>query len=162
MSERRIVVMGVSGSGKSTLGPALARELEVPFLDGDALHSSDNVAKMAAGHALDDADREPWLRLVGRWLAGVDAGVIACSALRRRYRDLIRAESPDAFFVHLSADPQLIIGRQRRRVGHFMSPELMTSQLETLEPLQPDERGVVVDVSGSPDDALAQALASVR
>ena len=109
MSARRIIVMGPSGSGKTAVGAALAVDLAVEFVDADDLHPAANVAKMAAGHPLDDADRAPWLDIVGRTLAELPGGgVIACSALQRRYPDRLRAAAPDAVFVELSVDLSLI------------------------------------------------------
>ncbi|WP_279103338.1 gluconokinase [Gordonia bronchialis] len=157
-----IVVMGVSGSGKSTVGTELAVRLGVPFADADDLHPASNVAKMAAGVPLDDADRMPWLDLVGAWLARNPRGVISCSALRRRYRNQLRAHAPSTFFVHLAGDREVIAHRQSARTGHFMPASLLDSQFASLEPLEPDEPGVVVDV-GLPaeqivDDVVRRVL----
>ncbi len=150
MTGARIVVSGVSGSGKSSVGAALAARLAVPFRDGDDLHSPDNVAKMAAGSPLTDDDREPWLAAVGDWLASCpQGGVIACSALTRAHRDLLRERCPDAWFVQLTGEPTLIAGRQSARPDHFMPAALMASQLALAEPLALDEPGVVLDVDGS-------------
>jgi gluconokinase len=147
-----IVVMGVSGSGKSTIGAALAQRLRVPFEDADDLHPPENVAKMASGQALDDDDRYPWLEAVGRWLADhADGGVIACSALKRKYRDQLRRHAPDVRFLLLDGTLEVIARRQASRPGHFMPTSLLRSQFATLEPLQPDEGGVVLDVDQSVD-----------
>jgi gluconokinase len=144
---RQLVVMGVSGSGKSTIGAALARDLGIPFGDADEMHPPANIAKMAAGTPLDDDDRGPWLDTVGRWLADhPDGGVVACSALKRSYRDQLRRHAPGAFFVHADGSHALITRRQADRPGHFMPPSLLDSQFATLEPLSPDENGVVVDI----------------
>jgi gluconokinase len=143
-----VVVSGVSGSGKSTVGTALSQRLRIPFEDGDDLHPQANIDKMSAGVPLDDGDRRPWLLEIGRWLADrPDGGVIACSALKRSYRDLIRHACPGAWMVQLVGDHALIIERQRTRKGHFMPPGLMHSQFTTLEALQPDEDGMSVEVS---------------
>ena len=144
----RIVVMGPSGSGKSTVGIALAEAIGARFIDGDDLHPQANVAKMAAGKALDDDDRMPWLRLVGQALREESNVVIACSALKRDYRDAIRVEEPDAYFAELVTDRAMLERRMRERPGHFMPPSLLESQLKTLEPLGADERGVRVSASG--------------
>lgn len=153
--------MGVSGSGKSTVGVALAATLGVPFEDGDDLHPAANLAKMARGEPLDDADRRPWLDEVGRWLARhADGGVIACSALRRAYRDQLRAHLPSADFLLLTGDPEVIARRQAARRGHFMPTSLLASQLQTLEPLGPDEHGVEVDVDQSVDEVVAAFVAA--
>jgi len=150
----RVVVMGVSGSGKSTVGRALADALSAPFADADALHSAANVAKMASGTPLTDADRWPWLEAVGAWLASQPGGgVVACSALRRTYRDALRARAPGTRFVHLVADPDVLASRmaaRRERDGHFMAPGLLASQLADLEPLGADEDGMTIDVTAIP------------
>ncbi len=149
----RVVVAGVSGSGKSTVGRALAQRLEVPFVDGDGLHPPANVEKMRAGNPLTDADRAPWLRAVGEWLAEHPEGVVACSALRRTYRDALRTYADDVDVLLLHGDPGLIRERQAARGQHFMPPSLMSSQLATVEPLAPDEPGTTLDVA-SPVDAI--------
>ncbi|MDT5349490.1 MAG: gluconokinase [Mycobacterium sp.] len=140
--------MGVSGSGKSTVGAALAHRLGVPFVDADSLHPPANIAKMTAGQPLDDDDRYPWLERVGEWLANHrDGGVASCSALRRTYRDQLRAHCPGIEFLHLSGTPELIEHRLATRSDHFMPAALLRSQFETLQPLGDDERGVTVDVA---------------
>lgn len=148
-----IVVMGVSGSGKSTVGAALAQRLGVPFADGDDFHPPANIAKMAAGQPLNDEDRHPWLEIIGGWLADHDAegGVMSSSALRRIYRDQLRGHAPRAEFVHLDGSREVIGRRQAGRVGHFMPPSLLASQFATLEPLDSDEHGLVLDVDRSVD-----------
>lgn len=159
-----VVVMGVSGSGKSVVGAALAQHLGVPFEDGDDLHPAANIAKMMAGHPLDDDDRRPWLVAIGAWLAdhAEDGGLVSCSALKRSYRDLIRSEAPDVVFVHLVGDRELIRRRQASRPGHFMPAALMDSQFRTLEPLEPDERGFTVDIAARIDDVVARAAAALE
>jgi gluconokinase len=152
-----LVVMGVSGSGKSTVGAALAQRLRVPFADADDFHPAANIAKMSAGHALDDHDRHPWLEAVGEWLAAhPDGAVMGCSALKRKYRDQLRDHAPDVGFVMLEGSREVIERRQASRPGHFMPPSLLTSQFATLEPLEPDEAGVVIDVDQSVD-AIVEA-----
>lgn len=150
----RIVVMGPSGCGKSTVGSALAESMGARFIDGDDLHPLTNVEKMAAGIPLDDADRMPWLRTVGATLHDEDRIVIACSALRRRYRDAIREESPDTFFVELVVDRATLEARLTQRAEHFMPASLLDSQLETLESLQDGEAGVRVSASLALDEEL--------
>jgi gluconokinase len=152
-----VVVMGVSGSGKSTVGSALAQRLRVPFVDADTLHPLANIAKMSAGEPLDDDDRYPWLEKVGEWLADHRAGgVVSCSALKRKYRDQLRAHCPMVEFLHLSGSPELISGRLAARPGHFMPAALLRSQFDALEPLGADEDGVTVDI----DQDLAAIIAT--
>lgn len=153
-----VVVMGVSGSGKSTVGAALAQRLRAPFADADDFHPAANVAKMTAGHALDDDDRRPWLDAIGAWLADHDTGgVMTCSALKRAYRDQLRTHTPDIVFVHLHGAREVITRRQATRPGHFMPASLLDSQFATLEPLEPGETGFVVDVDQSVDAIVEQA-----
>jgi len=151
-----IVVMGVSGSGKSTVGAALAQRLRVPFADADDFHPPANIAKMTAGHPLDDNDRFPWLEAIGDWLAQQcsSGGVMSCSALRRKYRDQLRRHCPDVEFLHLSGTPEVIGRRQASRPGHFMPASLLASQFETLEPLESDERGTTIDVDQNIDSIV--------
>ncbi len=159
----RIVVMGVSGSGKSTVGAALAAALGVPFADGDDFHPDSNRQAMAAGIPLTDADREPWLAALRAWAAARDGGcVLACSALRRAYRDVLRGAGPDVVFVHLDVPAATLRSRMLARAGHFMPASLLDSQLSTLEPLGHDEPGV--RLSASPDVATvaAEALVAVE
>lgn len=147
-----LVVMGVSGSGKSTVGAAIAQRFRVPFEDADDLHPSANIAKMTRGEPLDDSDRYPWLELVGEWLAvHEDGGVMSCSALKRKYRDQIRGIAPTVRFLLLQGTPEVIAARQAARPGHFMPPSLLASQFATLEPLAPDEDGIVIDVDQGVD-----------
>ncbi|MFE7846709.1 gluconokinase [Microbacterium sp. NPDC057407] len=145
-----IVVMGVSGCGKSTVAAALAAELRGVYLDADDFHPAANVAKMAAGVPLTDEDRMPWLGVVARAMADAtargDEVVVACSALRRAYRDVLRSAAPDTFFVQLDGSPELLAARITARAEHFMPPSLLASQLALLEPLQADEAGAVVSI----------------
>jgi carbohydrate kinase (thermoresistant glucokinase family) len=155
-----VVVMGVSGCGKSTVGALLASQLGVPFADADDLHPPRNVAKMSAGQPLTDEDRWPWLARVGAELATAPDGmVVACSALRRRYRDAIRTATPDTVFVHLAAPRVRLADRMAARLDHFMPAALLDSQLATLEPLEPDERGFVLDVTPPPSELARRAAA---
>ncbi len=155
--------MGVSGCGKTTIGDLIARRLNVPFLDGDSLHPVENVAKMAAGTPLTDDDRWPWLATVGSTLGNAGAGglVLACSALKRSYRDAILALAPGTVFLHLHGSRDVLGARLEGRSGHFMPPALLDSQLATLEPLAADEAGVVVDIAGAVDQVVADALAGI-
>ncbi|MFD9333343.1 gluconokinase [Streptomyces sp. NPDC060028] len=162
---RVIVVMGVAGTGKTTVGALLADALGIPYAEGDAFHPAANVAKMSAGTPLDDADRGPWLDAIGEWIrnrAGARGGVVSASSLKRAYRDRLRATAPGAVFVHLTGERPLIEKRMAARRGHFMPTTLLDSQFATLEPLQPDEAGVAVDVSGTPEEITERALAALR
>lgn len=156
--------MGVSGCGKSTVGALIAGGLGAEFLDGDSLHPASNVEKMAAGIPLDDSDRQPWLEEIGRCFAaaGDRSLVIACSALKRSYRDLIRTGAPDARFIHLHGTAELLGARMAARPGHFMPTSLLASQLQTLEPLQADEAGVVLDIAHPPAELVREAVAWLR
>lgn len=157
MTAPLLVVMGVSGSGKSTVGAAVAQRLGVPFADADDFHPAANIAKMTAGEALDDEDRGPWLAAIGRWLAAHPrGGVMSCSALKRKYRDQLRRHAPPVEFLHLEGSREVITRRQASRPGHFMPASLLTSQFQTLEPLQPDEHGEVIDVDQSVDAIVQQ------
>ncbi|MGW2931552.1 gluconokinase [Streptomyces sp. NPDC001156] len=155
-----VVVMGVAGTGKTTIGPLLAARLGVPYAEGDDFHPPANIAKMSAGIPLDDADRWPWLDAIGAWAherAGF-GGVVSSSALKRAYRDRLRAAAPGVVFVHLTGDRSLIEDRMAHRQGHFMPTALLDSQFATLQPLESDEAGVAVSVSGSPEEITDRAM----
>jgi gluconokinase len=156
--------MGVQGSGKSTLGGMLAARLGVGFLDSDTLHTPENVALMASGIALTDEARLPWLREVGRILAANESGgiVVACSSLKRCYRDLLREESPGLFVVDPEGTLQLITERVGTRRHEYMPPELLQSQFDILEPLQSDEFGVIVDIVHEPRVLVEQVVAALE
>ncbi len=159
-----VVVMGVAGTGKTTIGALLAARLGVPYAEGDDFHSAANVAKMTAGTPLTDDDRWPWLDAIGSWAherAG-QGGVVSSSALKRRYRDRLRAAAPGIVFVHLTGDRALIADRMAHRAGHFMPTALLDSQFAALQPLQADEAGVAVNVSGSPDEITDRAHTALR
>ena len=153
----RVVVMGVSGCGKSTVGQALAARLGLRYVEGDDLHPAHNVARMAAGMALTDDDRQGWLQSVGAELARGDDVLVTCSALKRRYRDTLRASAPDLRLVFLQGAPELLAQRLQARRGHYMPASLLTSQLQTLEPPTPDERPIELDASATVADLVAQA-----
>ena len=158
-----LLVMGVSGSGKSTVGARLAEALGLPFGDADAFHPPANVAKMSAGTPLTDEDRWPWLDALGAWLpAQAGGGVIACSALKRAYRERLRAAVPRLRILHLAGVPEMIIARQAARQDHFMPPSLMASQFATLEPPGPDEAALVLDITAPLEAILAAAVAQLR
>jgi len=150
--------MGVSGSGKTTVARELAQHLGWTFAEADEFHPPENVAKMAAGVPLVDEDRWPWLADLRDWLdaraaAGEDV-VITCSALKRSYRDVLRGAGARVRFVHLTASPAVLAERMGLRSGHYMPASLLDSQLAALQPLEPDEDGVVVDV----DAPVAQVV----
>ncbi|MGH1570067.1 gluconokinase [Methylobacterium sp. P31] len=165
-----LVVMGVSGSGKSTVGALIAETLGWAFVDGDSFHTPEHVAKMQAGHALDDADRAPWLARIATWirqrLAAGESGVVVCSALRRAYRDVLTQGSRRVRLVYLEGDKALIAGRLAERQGHFMSPRLLDSQFATLEVPSPEEHPIIVGITEPPqsiaDRVVAQLAAEVR
>jgi gluconokinase len=155
--------MGVAGSGKTTVGAALAQRLRVPFADADDFHPAANIAKMSAGVPLDDLDRLPWLHAIGRWQAEHAAGgaVVSASALKRSYRDILRAGAPTQYFVHLDGSPDVVARRVAGRPGHFMPASLVTSQFATLEALGPDEAGIALDLDLSVDELVTRAHAAI-
>jgi len=158
--------MGVSGSGKTTVGEQFARALGVAFLEGDALHPAANVQRMAAGIPLTDDDRRPWLLAIAQRLrdaARAGSGlVVACSALKRQYRDLLRSSvAAKLQFVHLTGARPLIAERMTHRTGHYMPPSLLDSQLATLEPPAPDEGAWIYDVRQTPEAIVADLLKRV-
>lgn len=140
-----IVVMGVSGAGKTTIGKALAAVLGMSYAEADDFHSPANIAKMAAGEPLTDADRAPWLADIASWIRSHPAGVVTSSALKRTYRDVLRGGG-DVWFLHLHGHHTVLARRMANRRDHFMPASLLASQLATLEPLQADEAGAVVDI----------------
>jgi gluconokinase len=151
--------MGVAGCGKSTVAEGLAERLGWPLVEGDDLHSAENKAKMAAGTPLTDADRMPWLTAIRDWIDQTPGhAVVTCSALRRSYRDLLRTANGRVRFVHLTGSRATLGSRIGARTGHFMPASMLISQLETLEPLEPDEDGVVVDVDASREEIVDAAL----
>ncbi len=159
-----IVVMGVQGCGKSTIGALLAAQLGVPFIDGDNLHSAQNKEWMGSGRALSDAQRLPWLRSVGGALAtGAGSGVVvACSALKRGYRDLLREYAPAMFTVFAQGDIALIRARIEARDHEFMPLSLLKTQFDDLEHRQDDEVGLTVDISKSPEQVVEAIIADSR
>lgn len=164
MSEQNtaVIVMGTTGSGKTTVGEKLAERLGWPFEEGDSLHPPENIAKMSAGQALTDADRWPWLERIGAWIddqarAGHSV-VVSCSALKRSYRDLLRRNRHGVVFVHLDGTKSELADRLSHRRGHFMPPSLLDSQLADLQPLQPDEPGVKLNIEGQPEQIVDAAL----
>ncbi len=160
------VVMGVSGCGKSTVGAQLADALGVAFLEGDVLHPERNVARMAAGLALDDDDRAGWLQaLAARIRQARAAGqglVLSCSALKRSYRDILRSGAPDLGFIYLHGEPALLAERMAARTGHYMPLSLLASQLSTLEVPGVEENAQRFDVASRPEDIVAAVVAGLR
>lgn len=166
---RHIVCMGVSATGKTTIGRLLAQRLgDIEFLEGDDLHSQENRDRMARGVALTDEDRAPWLARIREWMN--DRGrsgrstVVACSALKRGYRDVLREAEGDVVFVHISPPEDLLRARMRERTGHYMGPEQLDDQLATLEPLGSDEAGFTVDNRQGPEtvaDEIATRLTAL-
>lgn len=160
---RHVVVMGVSGSGKTTVAQGLASRAGLAFAEADEFHTAANVEKMRAGTPLTDEDRWPWLEALAAWMGGQAAGgrstVIACSALRRAYRDVLRSGPPHHVdFVHLDGPAEIIRQRLGAREGHYMPASLLDSQIATLEPLEPDESGIVLDLSLEPALLVEEAV----
>ena len=159
-----VVVMGVSGNGKSTVGAELHRRLGWELAEGDDFHPRANIEKMASGRPLVDEDRWPWLRALADWTAERDARgeptVMSCSALRRSYRDVLREGGEGTYFVHLVGDKGLILERMAER-EHFMKPAMLESQLDTLEELEPDERGTTLDIANPPERIARIVLAQL-
>jgi carbohydrate kinase (thermoresistant glucokinase family) len=150
----RYVVMGVSGCGKSRIGAMFAKAGGLPFVDGDSLHPPENIAKMSRGDPLDDNDRAPWLDRVGQVLQA--PGVVACSALKRSYRDRIRAMAgAPVVFLYLRGRRETLLERMATRPGHFMPVSLLDSQLATLEEPGADEPHLVADIEQTPEAILA-------
>jgi gluconokinase len=159
MTPPRLIIMGVSGCGKSTVGQRLAQRLGVAFLEGDDLHPPRNVALMAAGTPLTDADRADWLDAIAARLSGLGADeglVVSCSALKHMYRERLRAATADVRFVHLHGDAALLASRLNQRQGHYMPPTLLASQLNTLEIPSPDEVALSLDIAQPADHLVAQ------
>ncbi|UNK70721.1 gluconokinase [Microbacterium sp. H1-D42] len=156
-----LVVMGVSGVGKTTIAMLVSERLGMPFIDADDLHGAANVAKMSAGIPLTDEDRMPWLQRVGEALDQHPTPVVACSALKRSYRDALRAHAPRVRFVMLAADLERLSDQVSHREDHFMPPALLQSQLNTLEPLESDEPGVVIRVDAGPEVLADRVIAQL-
>jgi carbohydrate kinase (thermoresistant glucokinase family) len=160
-----VLVAGVAGTGKTTVGSLLAERLGWPFTDADALHPAANIAKMRAGHPLTDADRRPWLAAVrarmDAYTAGAESAVMACSGLKRSYREQLLAGRPEAYMVFLHATREVLEARLRARHGHFFLAGMLDSQLADLQDPEPDENVVVVEAAGTPDqivDVIIQRL----
>lgn len=160
---KAVIVMGVSGVGKTTVAQALAARIGGRYIEADDLHPPENIAAMAEGTPLTDAMRQPWLTALSEAMRRARTTqpevpvVVACSALKRAYRDILRAQNPDAIVVYLAADPAVIHARMAARRDHFMPASLLDSQLATLEPPFSDEAYVTVDAGLPPNDTVAQA-----
>ncbi len=161
-----LVVMGVSGSGKTTVGALLASRLGWMFVDGDAFHSASNVQKMQSGIALTDEDRWPWLHAIESWIDATRTahrhGVVACSALKRRYRELLSGGRSDVRLVYLQASFDIVRERLSKREGHFMPVSLLESQYETLEEPGPEEAPIIVSVSDAPETIVADVVTRLK
>jgi gluconokinase len=161
-----VLVMGVSGCGKTTVGTLLGLRTGWPFMDADDLHPASNVRKMKHGIPLTDADRWPWLDEVAAWISQRvqlgEPGVVACSALKRRYRDVLRRADPNLRVVYLRGDRELLNQRLAHRHGHFFPKQLLDAQLADIEEPTPDEHPLVVPIGQSPDDTVDQIRAGLR
>jgi gluconokinase len=161
-----IIVMGVSGSGKTTIADGVARAEGWILLEGDSFHPPANIAKMKAGTPLTDEDRWPWLRAIAQredeLLAAGQSAVVACSALKRSYRDILIGARPDTLLLYLRGSKALIADRMKSRKGHFMPPALLDSQFATLEEPGPDENPIIVDIGGPPDQVVQDAVRRLK
>jgi gluconokinase len=160
-----VIVMGVSGSGKSTIGGLLASKLHWEFEDADWFHPASNVEKMHQGIPLTDEDRWPWLDAVAAWIdatrQSTGHAVVACSALKRRYRDVLIGDRDDVRLVYLRGEEPLIARRIATRHEHFMPPKLLHSQFEALEEPGPDEHPIVVSIEATPREITAQIVSAL-
>ncbi|CAI0815607.1 Thermoresistant gluconokinase [Serratia fonticola] len=167
MAGKSIILMGVSGSGKSTIGAAVAREIKAKFIDGDDLHPRANIQKMASGQPLNDEDRAPWLQRLNDAAYSLnhknESGIIVCSALKRRYRDLLRKDNDNMVFVYLKGSFETILARLQARSGHFMPTELLKSQFEALEEPGADEKDVIcVDIDTDVEGVVGRCVAALK
>lgn len=163
---KSIIMMGVSGTGKSSVGTEVAHRLGIKFIDGDDLHPRANILKMAEGRPLNDDDRKPWLERIGDAAFSLthknEAGIIVCSALKKKYRDQIR-NGNQVNFLFLHGDFEMILERMKRRQGHFMKDSMLKSQFDTLEIPQADEPDVIrVDISGSFEEVVENCCAKLK
>jgi gluconokinase len=161
-----LVVMGVSGSGKTTIGTMLADRLGWRYAEGDDFHPEDNVRRMAAGEPLTDDDRWPWLEAIGRWIddrrAAGESGVVSCSALRQKYRDVLSEGRPEVRIVFLGGSRELIERRLAARRGHFMRAGMLDGQFAALEPPDPDEGAITVSIDATPAEVVDEILGRLQ
>ena len=161
-----ILVAGVSGSGKTTIGTLLAERLGWDYAEADSFHSEANIAKMRSGHPLTDADRLPWLRSISAWiterLTTGRPGVVTCSALKRKYRDLLAGGKPEVAMVLLDGDRDLIAARMKARKGHFFKATLLDTQFADLEPPAPDEDVLLAPITGTPEETVASIIKALN
>ncbi|OMQ21052.1 gluconokinase [Serratia oryzae] len=167
MAGKSIILMGVSGSGKSTIGAAVAREIQAKFIDGDDLHPRANIQKMASGQPLNDDDRAPWLQRLNDAAYSLnhknETGVIVCSALKRRYRDLLRQDNENMVFIYLKGSFDVILARLKARSGHFMPTELLKSQFDALEEPALDEKDVIgIDIDTDIEGVVSRCVAALQ
>jgi gluconokinase len=163
-----LIFMGVCGCGKSTVGSNVAKELGIQFAEGDCFHSEANIKKMSSGAPLNDEDREPWLDVmantIAEWIESGEGGVLSCSALKRKYRDRLRGDyglGGPIHFIYLNGSFELIEGRIKKRVGHYMPPDLLTSQFAALEEPQAEESAINIDISLPPEILATKILAQL-
>ncbi|MFG2090834.1 MULTISPECIES: gluconokinase [unclassified Spirillospora] len=161
-----ILIAGVSGSGKTTIGTMLAERLGWEYAEADAFHSQANIDKMSSGHALTDADRLPWLRSIAAWiddrLRTGRPGIVTCSALKRRYRDMLAGGRPEVAMVLLDGDRDMIAARMRARKGHYFSADLLDTQFADLELPAPDEDVLSAPIDGTPDETVTHIVKALN
>ena len=161
------IIMGICGCGKTTVAQALQQHLHCPFAEGDDFHTQANRYKMGAGIPLNDDDRRPWLERLRDWMSeqaqhGACHSIVTCSALKRSYRDILRQAQGEVCFIHLSPPIDANRKRMEARQGHYMKTGMIQSQLDTLQPLEADEQGVVITSAGAPDEVMAGVLRYVN
>ncbi|QLB17382.1 gluconate kinase [Mannheimia varigena] len=164
---KAFILMGVSSTGKTSVGTAVAQKLGMKLIDGDDLHPRANILKMASGTPLNDDDRRPWLERINDAAFSLEQksekGIIVCSALKKKYRDQIREGNADVKFLFLNGSFELVLERMKQRKGHFMKPEMLQSQFNTLEIPQADESDVIfIDIDGSFEEVVERCVAAVE
>ncbi|XXQ69439.1 gluconokinase [Neisseriaceae bacterium B1] len=161
---KHFVIMGICGCGKTTAAQAVQQHLQCAYAEGDDFHTQENRDKMGAGIPLNDEDRKPWLENLRDWMSeqadkGAEHSVVTCSALKKQYRDILRGATGDVYFIHLAPPVEINRERMAARKGHYMKANMVDSQLAILEPLQADEKGIVIDNAGSPEEVAADIRA---